>query len=133
MGTAVVAERSRQRQDEAGIAGSSGSENHPLSIGEFGIGHLALLIVRPAKIAGLALTEARDGFRAERATARSTTAASRNSNACGNEQVQSILGTAALQGDLVGHYGDGLLPLEKGFDRNLSETLTNPQREGASR
>ena len=65
MGTAVVAERCRQWQYEAAVAGSSGSENHPLSIGEFGIGHLALLIMRPAKIAGLALTEARDGFRAE--------------------------------------------------------------------
>ena len=44
-----------------------------------------------------------------------------------------ILGTAALQGDLVGHHGDGLFPFEKGLDRNLAETLANPQREGASR
>ena len=64
---------------------------------------MALHLCRPTTIAGLALTEARDGFRAEGA-GRSTTAASRNSNACGNEQVQSDRGKElqqALEGVLL--------------------------------
>ena len=47
------------------MVGRSGGENDALSVGEFGIGHLALLIMRLAMIARLALTQARSGFRAE--------------------------------------------------------------------
>ena len=72
-------------------------------VGEFVIGHLALLVMLPATLARLALTKARSGFRAEKGRQ-------------GLHLCQRGSALLAFGGDLVGGFGDGLFPFEEGVD-----------------
>ena len=65
-----------------------------------------------------------------RRAGRSATAASRNSNAFGEEQVQPDLGElVAFGSDLICCLDDVLFPFKESLDWDLAETLANAQRE----